>query len=143
MRKREKEIPEPQTQTVTPVEIPPIQAVDAVSLSTVLSLQQQTAEEELEKETHKDETPYHPPASNQIPALTLERDARKITIPSLEAAPVPAPSAPVSQPPKPVISPWTRQRLDQVAFSPVDLASKMGWTINEQTKTPRETQQKA
>ena len=142
MRKREKEIPEPQTQTETPIDLPPIQAVDAVSLSTVLSLQQQTTEEELEKETHKDETPYHPPASNQIPALTLERDARKITIPSLEPAPAPTPSTPVSQPPKPLISPWTRQRLDQVALSPVDLASKMGWTINEHPKTAWETQQK-
>lgn len=148
MKKREMDVPESSTQTETPVVTPLIPPKDAVSISTVLSLQQQTTEEELAKET-KTETPYHPSTTNQIPALTLERDARKITLPVSESASessagpvsVPAPT-PSSKPSKPIISPWTRQRLDQGALSPVDLATKMGWTIKENPHTTYESQQK-
>ena len=73
-----------------------------------------------------------------IPALTLARDARLIQLqPEPESIPTPAttPSSEEAvQPKKPVVSPWTRQRLDkpQPAVK-VDYASKVGRAMEPET----------
>ena len=107
---------------------------NAVSLDEALSLQTEVMEHTLHQTNETPAVTYTLPTSNKaISALNLERDAPRIKNDTalfyVEQAPVQEPPQP--QPKQPIISPWTKQRLDQkpVVSSSTNYSNRIGMNM--------------